>query len=274
MNLTCRHMLASMLLAVACGLGACAGGPIAPPGAVSEGDGRERITASDQSEGDRRSRVRLELASAYFSRGQLETALDEVKLALVAKPESAEAYNLRGLIYASLNDDRLADESFRRSLQINPRDADARHNYGWFLCQRQRFAESTVQFEQAIAQPQYAGLPRSLMAQGVCQARNGKLAEAERSLARAYELDPSNPVTAVNLSEVLYRRGAFERARFYIRRVNSLPDVSNAQTLWLAARIEYRMGNASGVREFGEQLRNRFPQSPEALAYERGRFDD
>jgi type IV pilus assembly protein PilF len=34
------------------------------------------------------------------------------------------------------------------------------------------------------------------------------------------------------------------------------------------------LGNARGAREFGQQLRNRFPQSPEALQYDRGRFDD
>jgi type IV pilus assembly protein PilF len=42
----------------------------------------------------------------------------------------------------------------------------------------------------------------------------------------------------------------------------------------LALRIENRMGNRGGVEDFGRQLRNRFPQSPEALAYERGRFDE
>ena len=31
---------------------------------------------------------------------------------------------------------------------------------------------------------------------------------------------------------------------------------------------------AAHARDFGRQLRNRFPQSPEALAFERGRFDD
>jgi type IV pilus assembly protein PilF len=235
---------------------------------------RDRATASDQTDGDRRARVRLELAAGYFGRGQYETALDEVKLALNAKPDMSDALNLRGLIYSALGEERLAEESFRRALQISPRDADVLHNYAWFLCQRQRYAESTAMFQQAIAQPQYASLARSHMALGICQARAGVLVDAERSLSRSYELDSSSPVTAVNLSEVLYRRGEFERARFYIRRVNTMTDVSNAQTLWLAARIEHKMGNAPAARDFGQQLRNRFPQSPEALLYDRGRFDE
>ena len=173
-----------------------------------------------------------------------------------------------------MGEDRLADESFQRALAINPRDADAMHNRAWFLCQRDRFDEADRLFEQAIQQPQYRDVQRSLMAQGVCMARAGKLPEAERKLVRAYELDPANPTTALNLSEVLYRRGDYERARFYIRRVNAREELANAQTLWLALRIENRMGNRSGIEEYARQLRSRFPQSPEAQAYDRGRIDD
>ena len=237
-------------------------------------DTRERVTESDQTEADRRARVRMELASGYYARGQFETALDKVKLALAVKPDLPEAYNLRGLIYQSLGDDRLAEDNFKRALQLNPRDPDTMHNYGWFLCQSRRMPEAFAQLQQAIATPRYSGAPRSLMALGVCQARTGAYAEAERNLTRSYELDASSPVTAFNLADVLYRRGDFERARFYIGRVNAVPEYSNAQTLWLAARIENKMGNVRGARDYGRQLRARFPQSPESMAFERGRYDD
>jgi len=239
------------------------------PGAAPEAK-----RATDPAELERLARLRLELASGYFSRGQPATALDEVKLALNAKPDMVEAWNLRALIYASNGEARQAEESFQRALQFRPNDPDSLHNYGWFLCQQGRAPEADQQFERALAQPQYVNQVRTLLAQGVCQARAGHLPEAERTLLRSYELDPANPATAYNLSDVLYRRGDYERARFYIGRVNSQPELSNAQTLWLAARIENRMGNAGGSRAFGTQLSDRFPQSPEALQYERRRFDD
>jgi len=245
--------------------------PSAPPGNPPSNELR---TASDQTDADRRAAVRMELASLHFSRGQYETALDEIKLALLAKPELGAAFSLRGLIYASMGEAALADESFDHALRINPRDADAMHNRAWFLCQRNKFAEADRLFEQALAMPQYRETQRSLLAQGVCLARAGKLEEAERRLARAYELDPTNPTTALNLSEVLYRRAEYERARFYIRRVNQREELSSAQTLWLALRIENRMGNRGGVEQFGRQLRNRFPQAAETLAYNQGRFDE
>jgi type IV pilus assembly protein PilF len=234
----------------------------------------DRVTASDEPDGQKRARARMELASAYFSRGQMTTALDQVKLAIAADPLYGEAYNLRGLIYANLGDLNLAEESFRRALQINARDADTMHNYAWYLCQQKRFPEAASFFTQALAVPQYRGTARTLLAQGICQAGAGQLTESEASLSRAYELDPSSPFTATNLSEVLYRRGEFERARFYVRRVNALPDVANAQTLWLAARIENKLGNHQGASDFGTQLRSRFPDSREARAFARGDFDE
>jgi type IV pilus assembly protein PilF len=249
-------------------LGACAEPGTVPPPAA------ELRTASDQTDADRRAAPRLELAALYFSRGQYETALDEIKQALAARPDMGVAYNLRGLIYAAMGEERLADESFLRALALNPRDGDAMHNRAWFLCQRNRFEEADRMFEQALQQPQYREAPRTLMAQGTCLARAGKLPEAEQKLSRAYEFDPSNPTTALNLSEVLYRRGEYERARFYIRRVNAREELVNAQTLWLALRIENRMGNRAGVEDYARQLRSRFPQSPEALAYDRGRIDE
>lgn len=236
--------------------------------------GGEARGAPEPADAERRARTRLELAALYFGRAQYEVALQEIGLALAARPDMGAAYNLRGLVHAAMGDDAQADESFLRALALNPRDADSMHNRAWFLCQRNRSAEADRLFDQALAQPQYRDAPRTLMAQGVCLARAGKLPEAEAKLLRAFEMDAANPTTALNLAEVLYRRGEYERARFYIRRVNASEEIANAQSLWLAMRIEHRIGNRGGVDAFGRQLRNRFPQSAEALAYERGRFDD
>lgn len=268
------NLAASLMLASAAGwLQGCTttGGPSASP---ADRPTQDVQTASDQTDADRRARVRMELAAAYFGRGQYTVALDEVKLAQQAKPDVPGAHNLRGLIYGAMGEVALAEDSFRRALQLNPRDADAMHNFGWFLCQQRRFGESEAQFNAAIVVPNYPGVTRSLLAMGVCQGRNNQWAEAERSLLRSYELDPSNPATAVNLSEVLLRRGEYERARFYMRRVNANDELVTAQTLWLAARIEHKLGQAALVRVLGSQLVNRFPQSSEALLYEKGRFDE
>lgn len=259
----------SSLAALVWLLAACAG-----PGSLPADQPNAITTASDQTDADRRARVRLELAGAYFARGQFETALDEVKLALVASPSSGDAFNLRGLVYGAMGEDRLAEDSFRRALQINPRDGGTLHNLGWFHCQRDRFAQAQAQFSAALALAQYRDAGRTWLASGLCHGRNQQWALAEASLMRAFEQDPGNPTIGFTLAEVLYREGNFERARFYIARVNGLTEATNAQSLWLAARIEHRSGNAQTARQFGERLRSQFPQSVEAMKADSGRFDD
>jgi type IV pilus assembly protein PilF len=263
--------IASLVVLLAALLVGCA---VPKAQAPAPNESKDRITASDESDASKRARVRLELATAYFSRGQMTTALDQVKLAIASDPELGDAFNLRGLIYASLGDNRLAEESFRRALQINASDADTLQNFGWYLCQQKRYGEANTLFQRALAVPQYRDSPRTLLTQGVCQAFSGDVQSAERTLLRSYELDPSNPSTAVNLSELLYRRGELERARFYIRRVNSATEVASPQTLWLAARIEKKLGNAPEAQAIGEQLRKRFPDSRESSAFDRGLFDE
>ena len=236
------------------------GGPVARP--AHRTSDNDLVTASDQTGNDRQFATRMELAQGYLGRGQPTDALDEVKLALQLKPNDPAAYGLRGFIYAALSQPEKADESFRRALQLAPHDGDLMHNYGWFLCQQRRFPDADAQFVATLAEPSYRQPARTMLAQGVCQASAGKLSDAEHTLSRAYELDPANPTTAVNLAEVLYRNAQYDRARFYIRRVNSRQDLVSARTLWIAARIERKLNQDEQVQALGLQLRNRFPESP------------
>ena len=259
----CWLLLAGALLS----LSGCAGGVSATSNTA------QPVTESDEPEARKRARLRLELASGYFEQGQTTVALDEIKQSLAADPVYGPAYVLRGLVYMRLNDNRLAEDSFQRALQINPRDPDALHNYGWFSCQLGRHAQAIEFFARALASPVYGGQAKTYMAKGVCQTRMGQLAEAEGSFARSYELDAANPITGYNLAALLFQRGDDTRAQFYIRRLNN-SDVANAETLWLGIRVERRLGNTEALQQLAQQLGRRYPQSREWALYQRGAFHE
>lgn len=241
-----------------------------------QGEGQavtEVVTPSDEPENRRRARIRIELATGYFEQGKTDIALDEIKQAIAADPTLADSYNLRGLVFMRVNDVQQAEESFRRALSLNPRDADIHHNYGWLHCQQRRYAEAQRAFDVALTNPTYGGRAKTLMAMGLCQARDGKAAEAERSLLRSYELDAGNPITGYNLSQLLFQRGDFERARFYIRRLNNT-ELANAETLWLGVKVEQRMGDTVALEQLADQLRKRYPQSRERTSLDRKAFHE
>jgi len=264
-----------MLAAILAGLAACSSTVTTTVGPVADTAATTAKTApTDEASLRRRASVRLQLASAYFADAQYETALVEVQRAIEAEPKLAEAFNLRGLIYAALGDDAQAQASFRNALDLAPNDGDIMHNYGWYLCMQKHYAEAQAQFAAALAQPRYREPVRTMLAQGVCEARAGQLAEAERTLSRAYAIEPNNPSIALNLAEVLFQRGDYERARFYIRRVNASAQSASAQSMWLAARIEARAGNAAAANDIAQQLVSRFPKSNEAAQYQLGKLRD
>jgi type IV pilus assembly protein PilF len=231
------------------------------------------VTESDETSARKRAKLRIELAIGYFQQGQTTVALDEIKQALAADPTFADAYNLRGLVYMRLDDAPAAEDSFRRAIALNPREPNVLHNYGWLLCQQNRYADAQQQFSAALAVSSYADRAKTLMTQGICQLRAGQRAEAERSLTQAYELDAANPVIGYNLASVLAQREEWSRAQFYIRRVNNSPSAS-AETLWLGIKIERQLNNREAIAQLAGQLQRRFPQSREAIAYERGNFND
>jgi type IV pilus assembly protein PilF len=267
-------LVRSVIWISACWIAVLAAGCAAPGDASSSVGGRGDImTESDETDGRRRARIRLELAANYFQQGQTNVALDELKQALAADPTFADAYNLRGLVYMRLNDNALAEDSFRRALSLNPRDGDVMHNYGWLLCQQAKYNESTAMFSRAIATPGYAGAPKTLMTRGICQAQAGQLAEAERSLSQSYELDAGNPVTGYNLANLLFQRGDLKRSQFYIRRLNN-SNLANAETLWLGIKVERALGDREAMLQLASQLTRRFGGSREAAAYDRGAFNE
>ena len=263
------------LLWVFCCVGAAAlSGCANPQGVGGAAVARNDVlTESDEPEVRRRARLRLELAAGYFEQGQTNVALDEIKQSLVTDPTFVDAHNLRGLVYMRLNNIPLAEDSFRRALALNPRDADVAHNYGWLLCQQARYDESFKMFAQAAGNPVYLGKAKTMMTQGVCQVRAGQKAEAEKSLMQAYELDAGNPVTGYNLASLLYERNELSRAQFYIRRLNN-SDLANAETLWLGIKTERKMNNRETALQLGDQLKKRFAQSPQAALYDRGAFNE
>lgn len=253
------------LLGVILALGGCA-----TAGARSSAG---TISLSEETDVERRSRIRLELAVSYFESGKMQVAQEEVRQALAINPSYVDAYNLHGLINMRLNDPVQAENGFRRALAIRSDDASALHNYAWFLCQQSRYAEAENNFEKLLGHPSYKDRGRTLMARGVCQKLSGNKQAAEKTLLKAHEIDAANSIVSFNLAEVLWERQEYSKARFYIRRVNN-SDRATAESLWLGIKIERALGDVIAQQQLADQLGKRFSDSRQNSWYERGAFDE
>jgi type IV pilus assembly protein PilF len=224
--------------------------------------------------GDPRNRAKLhtELASLYYGNGNLGVALEELRSATSADSSYAPAHGMYGLVYMQLRENNRAEASFERALRLSPNDADINHNYGWFLCQTGREPASIKYFLQAIRNPLYATPWRSYSAAGVCALRMNQLKDAEAFFERALKFEPDEPASLVSLGQIRYRQGNIGEARKLVSRYNKLV-TPTSESLWLALRIERRMGERLQEQAYANQLRRRYPESKEYQALQRGQYD-
>jgi type IV pilus assembly protein PilF len=255
-------IIASALMSTGC----------ATTGRNTSSDG-ELATSSDQTSVQKRAAINLQLAVGYYQRNEMSVALDKIKQALAADPDYSEAYSMRGLIYMDMGETRLADENFQHALKLAPNNADFGNNYGWFLCQNGRAAESIAYFEAAAKVRSYESPGKALDNAGMCSLKLNDSVAAEKYFMRAFQLDPGNIKVNTNLAKICYQRQDYEHAKFYIGRVIK-SESHEADVLWLGIKIAHKTGDRITESTIGSQLQRFQPNSVEFAAYQREAFDE
>jgi len=223
-------------------------------------------------EAERQAKAHTELGTAYLAAGRFAVALEEARIALAADGRYAPAYNLLALVHMELRERNLAEENFRKALALAPNDPEINNNYGWFLCQNGRERESFAHFQRAARNPLYPSPARALANEGVCRVRVKDDAGAEEVLARASLLDPTTPVPLFWLADIRYRQGRYNDARRLLAEVHRLIE-PNAESAWLALRIERKAGDREAEMRWLREMRRRFQDSAEYQKLQQGQYE-
>lgn len=220
--------------------------------------------SEDRSQGRASAKIHTELAGMYYQRAQMAVALSEVETAIKADSGYAPAYNMRGLIRMTLREDKEADADFKQSLHIEPNDSETHNNYGWFLCQRGRPADSIAHFLVALKNPLYTTPERAYLNAGVCSQKAGNYTDAQDFLQKSLTVRPGLPAALLGMAEVSFAQGAFHTSKRYFSDYRRGGEGLSAANLLLGVRIERAVGDSTSAAEFAQQLRKHYPDSTEA----------
>ncbi len=219
-----------------------------------------------------RAHVHTDLAAGYFELGNYGVALQEANEALKSDPNYAPAFNVLGLVYMELRDDKSAESNFQRALRLAPLDSDANNNYGWYLCSRKREQESIKYFLAALRNPLYTTPDKSWVNAGICARQAGDLKSAEEYFERALKIRPSQTQALFLMADLAHQRKSHVEAKAYLTRL--LREIEpTAATLWLALRVERELGDRNAEASLGFQLRQRFPEARETRALMAGQYE-
>lgn len=230
-------------------------GCAAPSGGRAGFDQAKNVNAS--------AKVHTELAGMYYERAQLGVALGELELALRADQNYAPAYNMRGLINLALREYKEAEQDFQQSLRLDKNDSETHNNYGWFLCQRGRERESIPHFMAALKNPLYGTPERAYLNAGICAKKAGDKKDAEDFLQRALLVQPALSEAKLPLAELSFDNGDYVTAKKYFAGYSEGVDSLTAEQLWLAVRIERKVGDRNSEASYSMQLRKRYPDARE-----------
>lgn len=219
-------------------------------------------------------KIHTELAAEYYSRGQFVVALEEVTEALRADVKFAPAYNVLGLIYMDLREDRLAQKNFEQALRIAPNDSEVHNNYGWFLCQRrpERMEQAVEHFMEALKNPLYSTPEKPYNNAGICMLSRGDYKSAEEFFQKTLSIRATDSQALIGMAKIGLRNGNLVAAKANLSRHMQV-SVPTAESLWLGIQIERKIGDRHAEASYAIQLQKRFPDSKEAAVLRDGRFE-
>ena len=210
-------------------------------------------------------RIHTELGQRYMERGDLQTALQKLQLALKFDPDYANAHTVIAVLYEKIDNLPLAEANYRKAVELEPKRGAPNNNLGQFLCSRGNYAEGETYFRRAVADPFYETPDVALNNAGVCAIKAGNNAAAEVDFRDAVKRNPTNAEALFQLASVLYRENKAFPARAFIQRFDALGHATPA-SLKLGHDIENRLGNPEGALSYSKRLQSQFPDSEQAQA--------
>ncbi|HUA79581.1 MAG TPA: type IV pilus biogenesis/stability protein PilW [Dyella sp.] len=209
--------------------------------------------------------IHTRLAQHYIEIGNLQGALEKIKIAVTEDGTYVPAQTVMAFIYERINDMANAEIHYRRAQELQPDKGDTNNNLGQFLCRDGKAQESLGYFTKALQDPFYQTPDVALTNQGVCQLRLNDRVSAEASFRQAVKRNPNNADALLQLTDVLYLDHDYFHASAFLERFDALGHPTPA-SLKLGYEIEYHLGNTDAAQNYGKRLISQFPDSEQAQA--------
>ncbi len=210
--------------------------------------------------------TRLTLGLRYLAQGDFEKAKFNLDKALAHYPKSEEVQRGIAWYYEKVNEDKLAEEHYRKALSINVKNPSLLNQYGVFLCRKGRLNESLEMFQASIDIPSNKDVSGTYENAATCNMMGGNTEAAEGNYRKALNHNPEQRDSLLGMARIEYSKGRFERTRAYLSRYEAVAK-HKPRSLWLALRNESKLGNMDAAASYAIKLEQLFPDAKETALY-------
>ncbi|MFK7886018.1 MAG: type IV pilus biogenesis/stability protein PilW [Gammaproteobacteria bacterium] len=204
----------------------------------------------------------LNLGAAYLRKGDLESAVAKLQKAVDQDDRNTQAHATLALAYERMGFAEEAKAHYLKAVRYSNNDPVIDNMYGAYLCRNGDLEEAQPYLLRAARNPRYRTPEAAYANAGICAVRDKRWEEGEEFFRSALRINPRYVTALWQMASLSYERDRDLQARAFIERLaerTKLP--SNA--LYLAHRVEQRLGNRRDADRYARELKENFPESRE-----------
>ena len=221
----------------------------------------------NQANRDDMAATRVSLGLGYLKMGNMPQAKQNLEKAKNFAPDMVQVYTAFAHYYETVGEHQLTVESYEKALSIKSDDADTLNNYGVYLCRQGEIEAAEKQLLKAIAVPSYILVAKSYENLSSCFLQEDDFVKAEIYLNKAILHSPSSSTTLFQMVQLQYAMGDYKQAKHFQQRFEKVTRRFTSQSLALAYKVNYKLGQRNTAKNYGTMLVKMYPQSWEAQQY-------
>lgn len=221
---------------------------------------------SDQEEGASKEAAAdtyAKLGTEYLRMGQMNVALEKLRLAITLDENNIEAHDSIAVLYEQIKEYPKARQHFETALELKPDSAATLNNYGRFLCDRGEYEEAFEHLQKAMEMPLNNNKWYAFTNAGRCELMRGDQNKAEQYFRQALEYQANYAPALLELQRISYRNGNYMSAKAFLQRYLEVAE-HTPSTLWVGIQTELALGNRDLALQYRRLLLEKFANSNEA----------
>ncbi|MCK5818640.1 MAG: type IV pilus biogenesis/stability protein PilW [Psychromonas sp.] len=217
-------------------------------------------------EPDRAAKKRMQLALIYLKNDKMQQAKANLQKALEYQPDSAIINRVFAYYYQKVNEPKIAEKFYKKSISLDPKDGDTYNNYGRFLCIKGRYKAAEKNFLMAIKQTSYLGVANTYENAGLCAEKAGDKNKAIYYYGYALSYDPNKSFLNLSLAKLNIDKKNFKAANLNLYSYKK-KNKDSAESLWQLIRLSYATEKTANLNKYAGKLLSDFPESQQAINY-------
>ena len=210
-----------------------------------------------------RLKAQLDLGRGYLANRNFERAREPIERVLEMNSRSVEGLLLLAAVEQGEGELGLADATYRKTLKLHPKNAQALTNYGGFLIRQERIDEALPLLRTAVQDNTYYRRSQAFEYLGLAELAQQDREAAQAAFERAVVIDPAQSQSVLELADLKFQDGKIAAAAKMYRQYREVAKPT-ARSLCLGMKIGAAQGDDDVAASSEMALKNLFPRSRQA----------